>query len=109
MDGFTALTVKQASGTSSGSGNNTMIAAVASKKIALLGGLFMSAGIVDAKLQDGAGGTDKSGLKKLIANMGWEWTPTELTWVVGSTNTLLNLNLSAAISVAWEVIYAEIT
>jgi len=107
-NGTTALTPKFAKIAASGSGNNTLVAAVTSKKIRVLAYNFISNGTVNAKFQDGAGGTDLTGLKYCVANMGLVAPFNPAGWFETSANTLLNLNLSAAIAVGGELVYVEV-
>lgn len=91
------------------SGNNTLLAAVSAKKIRVLAYNFMGAAAVNAKFQDGAGGTDLTGLKYLDAAGAGIVAPfNPLGWFETTANTLLNLNLSGAVAVGGELVYIEI-
>jgi len=92
----------------SSSGNNTLVAAVTGKKIRVLGYNLIANGSVNAKFQSGAGGTDLTGLKYLVVNSGISVGYTPTGWFETAAATLLNLNLSAAVAVGGELIYAEI-
>ena len=89
-------------------GNNTIVAAVANKRIRVYQVLLVAAGSVVVKFQDGAGGTDLTGPLTLAANVGFSsgWVP------VGHFETtdgnLLNLNLSAGIVTGGWLIYGEV-
>jgi hypothetical protein len=108
-NGTTALTPKFAAIAASSSGNNTLIAAVASKKIRVLAYNFMGNGAVNAKFQSGAGGTDLTGLKYIAAAGGGICAPyNPLGWFETASNTLLNLNLSGAVAVGGEITYVEV-
>jgi hypothetical protein len=103
-----ACTVKRAAIQAASSGNNTILAAVSGKTLEVLGYLLNAAGTVNAKFQSGAGGTDISGLHYLIANVGALVTPSPIGVLEClNTNTLLNLNLSAAVAVGGWVVYIE--
>lgn len=104
----TVVTPKFATIAASASGNNTLIAAVTSKKIRVLAAAFMANGTVNAKFQDGAGGTDKTGLFYMVANTGAVLPYNPAGWFEGSATTLLNLNLSAAIAVGGCITYIEV-
>lgn len=106
--GTTALTPKFVPISASSSGNNTILAAVTSKKIRVLGMYITSNGTVNAKFQSGAGGTDLTGLGYLIANAGWVLPYSPIGWFETASNTLLNLNLSAAIAVGGVLVYVEV-
>lgn len=82
------------------SGDNTLVAAQgAGKRIAVIGGFLQSDGTVDVRLEDGAAGTAKTGQQPLQAREGFVLPIGNAPWFVGSANTLLNLELSAAINV----------
>lgn len=89
------------------SGDNTIVAAVgAGKRIAVWAVLVVSDGTVDVRFEDGAGGTAFTGQIPLQAREGFAHAAGGLVplWV-GSANTLLNLELSAAINVHGHVSY----
>lgn len=106
--GNTALTPKYAVIAASTSGNNTIVAAVTSKKIRVLAVAFMSNGTVNAKFQSGAGGTDISGLFYTVANTGAALNFNPAGWFETAAGALLNLNLSAAIAVGGVLTYVEV-
>lgn len=107
-DGTTALTPKFAKIAASSSGDNTLVAAVTSKKIRVLAYNFIANGTVNAKFQSGAAGTDLTGLKYCVANMGIcaPFSPTG--WFESASGVLLNLNLSAGVAVGGELVYVEV-
>lgn len=108
-DGTTALTPKFAAIAASSSGNNTLVAAVTSKKIRVLAYNLMGAGAVNAKFQSGASGTDLTGLKYIAAAGGGICAPfNPAGWFETASNTLLNLNLSGAVAVGGELVYVEV-
>lgn len=92
----------------SSSGNNTLVAAVVGKKILVFNCVLIASGTVDAIFQDGAGGAGLSGTLPLTTNSGFTAPFSEIGWTKTSTNTLLNLNLSGAVSVGGFLVYAEI-
>lgn len=108
FDGTTALVPKFAKIAAAGSGDNTIVAAVSGKKIRVLAYNFMSAGTVNAKFQSGASGTDLTGLAYMVANTGKVAPYNPVGWFETGVNTLLNLNLSAAIAVGGELVYIEV-
>jgi hypothetical protein len=88
------------------SGNNTIIAATAAKKIAVWAVMVISDGTVDVRFEDGAGGTAFTGQMPLQEREGFSYSAGGMVplWV-GTANTLLNLELSAAINVHGHVAY----
>jgi hypothetical protein len=108
MNDLTALTPKFAKIAASSSGNNTLVAAVSSKKIRVLAYNFISNGTVNAKFQDGASGTDLTGLKYCVANMGICAPFNPVGWFETSATTLLNVNLSGAVAIGGELVYVEV-
>lgn len=109
QNGTTALTPKYAKISASSSGNNTVVAAVTSKKIRVLGWNLVGNGAVNAKWQDGASGTDLTGLYYVAAAGGGISVPfNPVGWFETSSNTLLNLNLSGAVAVGGSLCYVEV-
>lgn len=104
-----ALTPKFAKISAAGSGNNTLVAAVTSKKIRVLAYNLIGAGAVNAKFQSDASGTDLTGLKTIAAAGGGLCAPfSPVGWFETATGVLLNLNLSGAVLVAGELVYVEV-
>lgn len=106
--GGTVVTPKFAAIAASSSGNNTLVAAVVSKKIRVLALWLTANGSVNAKIQDGAGGTDKTGLAYLVVNTGLVLPYNPAGWCETTANTLLNLNLSASVAVGGSLLYIEV-
>jgi hypothetical protein len=104
----TVVTPKFATISASSSGNNTLVSAVSSKKIRVLALWLTSNGTVNAKFQDGAGGTDKTGLAYLVVNTGMVLPFNPAGWFETTANTLLNLNLSASVAVGGSLTYIEV-
>lgn len=104
----TVLTPKYAAIAASTSGNNTLVAAVTSKKIRVLALYAVSNGSVNAKFQTGAGGTDLTGLAYLVVNTGFVLPFNPVGWFETASGALLNLNLSAAIAVGGSLVYIEV-
>ncbi len=107
-NGTTALTPKFAKIAASSSGDNTIVAAVTSKKIRVLAYNFIANGTVNAKFQSGAGGTDLTGLKYCVVNMGICAPFNPAGWCESASGVLLNLNLSAGVAVGGELVYIEV-
>ena len=90
------------------SGNNTLLAAVASKKIRVVAAFLVSAGSVNVRFESGADGTALTGQMNLVANTGFVLPYNPAGWFETASNTLLNLELSAAISVDGSLTYIEV-
>lgn len=103
----TALTPKFAVIDAATSGDNTLISAVASKKIRVLAVFLIAAGTVTARFESGAGGTALTGQMNLIANTGFVLPFSPVGWFETAVNTLLNLELSGAVSVDGSLVYVE--
>lgn len=90
------------------SGNNTIVAAVAGKKIRVLAMSLSFSGTVNAKFQSGASGTDKTGLFYGVANTQVVLPYNKLGWFETAAGALLNLNLSGAVAVGGVIDYIEV-
>ena len=92
------------------SGNNTIIAAGgAGKRIAVWAILIVSDGTTDVRWEDGAAGTAFTGQVPLQAREGYSISAGGIVPLfVGSANTLLNLELTAAVNVHGFVSYTLI-
>jgi len=100
MDGTTAMTPGFDSINVATSGNNTLLAAQgAGNKIRVLSLFLVSAGVVNVRFESGANGTALSGQMPLVANTGFVLPFNPAGWFETADNTLLNLELSAAVSV----------
>lgn len=108
-EGATALTPKFAAIDAATSGDNTLVAAVASKKIRVLSAFLVSAGTVNVRFESGAGGTALTGQMSLVANTGFVLPFNPAGWFETAANTLLNLELSGAISVDGSLTYVEVS
>lgn len=108
MDGVTPLTPKFAAIAASSSGDNTLVAAVASKKLRVLSYTLVAAGAVTCRFEDGAGGTAKSGQMALAANGVLSVPFSAVGHFETTANTLLNLELGGAVSVAGHICYVEV-
>jgi hypothetical protein len=106
--GATQLTPKFVIVDAATSGDNTILAAVTSKKIRVLAAFLVSAGTVNVRFESGAGGTALTGQMNLIANTGFVLPFNPVGWFETASNTLLNLELSAAISVDGSLVYVEV-
>ena len=106
--GGTVVTPKYVIIDAATSGDNTILAAVTSKKIRVLALFLVSAGTVNVRFESGAGGTALSGQMNLVANTGFVLPYNPVGWFETASNTLLNLELSAAISCDGSLTYIEV-
>jgi hypothetical protein len=104
----TQLTPKFAVIDNASSGDNTIVAAVADKKIRVLCGLLMAAGTVTVRFESGAAGTALTGQLQLIAQVGFQIPFCPLGNFESASGVLLNLELSDAISVDGWLVYLEV-
>ena len=108
QNGTTALTPKFAIIDGATSGDNTLVAAVSSKKIRVLSLFAVAAGTTTVRFESGAGGTALTGQMNLIANVGFVLPFNPVGWFETAATTLLNMELSAAISVDGSLVYVEV-
>lgn len=91
------------------SGDNTLVSAAgAGKKIRVTSAFLVSAGTVNVRFESGAGGTAMSGQMNLVANTGFVLPFNPHGWFETAENTLLNLELSGAVSVDGSLTYVEV-
>lgn len=92
------------------SGDNTLVAAAgAGNKIRVHQLLLVAAGSVNARFESGAGGSALTGQMNLVANTGFVLPYSPIGWFETAANTLLNLELSAAVSVDGVMAYTVVT
>ena len=103
----TIVTPKFASISVSSSGDNDIVAAVASKKIRVLTYVIVAAGSVDAKWRSHTT-TDKSGAMPLVANTGISAPFSPVGHLETAAGEKLTLNLSAAVGVRGHITYIEV-
>lgn len=113
MSNTTALTPKFAAIAAASSGDNTLLAAVASKKIRVLALMGVAAGAVSLYFTSGAGGTvifgGSTNKIALAANGGFVLPFNPLGWFENSsTNQALVLNLSSAVAFSGGFVYVEV-
>lgn len=108
MSNLTALTPKFVIIDHNTSGDNTILAAVTSKKIRVLALFLVSAGTVTVRFESGAGGPALTGQMNLVANTGFVLPFNPVGWFETASNTLLNLELSGAVSVDGSLVYVEV-
>jgi hypothetical protein len=92
------------------SGDNTLLAAQGSgNKIRVHQLYLVSSGTVNVRFESGAGGTALSGQMNLVANTGFVLPFSPIGWFETAANALLNLELSAAVSVDGNFAYTVVT
>ena len=89
------------------SGDNEVVAAVAGKEIVVHQLLMISSGTVNIRFESGAGGTELVGLMELTAQVGFVLPFSPVGWFRTAAGVLLNLELSAAVSVGGTLAYSE--
>ena len=87
------------------SGNNTLVAAVAGKKIRILAVFMIAAGTVIARFESAADGTAMSGQMNLAITSGFCLPFSEAGWGETVAGDLLNLELGGAVSVDGMLVY----
>lgn len=107
-NGTTALTPKFVIIDAASSGDNTVLAAVASKKIRVLSAFLVAAAAVTVRFESGAGGTALTGQMNVGANGGFVLPHNPVGWFETASNTLLNLELGGAVSVDGCLVYVEV-
>lgn len=108
QNGTTALTPKFVAIDAASSGDNTILAAVNPKKIRVLSCFLIAAAAVTVRFESGAGGTALTGQMNLAANGGFVLPFNPVGWFETASNTLLNLELSGAVSVDGSLTYVEV-
>ena len=88
-----------------GSGDNTLVAAVAGKKIRVLSYVLVSAGAVTARFESAASGTALSGQMTLAASTVVSAPYNKLGHFETIAGELLNLELGGAVSVDGHLVY----
>mgnify|MGYP001579724226 CR=1 FL=1 len=91
-----------------GSGDNTLVAAVVSKKIRVLSLFYLASGTVTVRFESGAGGTALTGQMQHIAQTGAVLPFNEDGWFETAAGALLNLELNSAVSVNGSLSYIEV-
>lgn len=91
------------------SGDNTLVAAAgAGVKIRVTSVLLVATGTVNCRFESGASGTALTGQMNLVANTGFALPFNPDGWFETADNTLLNLELSAAVGVDGCLTYVEV-
>ncbi len=88
--------------------DNTIVALVSSRKLRVLSMFMVSAGTVIARFESNTGGTALTGQMNLIANSGFVLPFNPAGWFETVAGELLNLELSAGVSVDGSITYIEV-
>lgn len=107
-DGVSLLTPKYAVIDDALTPDNTIIAAVAGKKIRIIAGFAIAAGAVNARFESDTGGTALTGQMNLTTNSGFTLPFNPVGWFETVAGELLNLELSAAVSLDGVLTYIEV-
>lgn len=108
MNGLVALTPKFAIIDAATLGDNTVVAAVAGKKIRVCSLFVVAAAAVVVRFESGAAGTALTGQMNLAANGGFVLPFNPFGWFETAAATLLNLELGGAVSVDGGLQYVEV-
>jgi hypothetical protein len=102
------LQVKYAVIDAASSGDNTVVTGVSGKKIRVLSCWLISAGTVTVRWESGASGTALTGQATLAVNSGMVLPRNVDGWFETAAGSLLNLELSAGVSVDGSLTYVEV-
>jgi hypothetical protein len=105
------LTVKYAKISCAASGDNTLVAAVTSKKIRILELYLISTGTVNVYFADGASTAligDSTNKLALVANKDLHFGPSQFGITETASGQLLKINLSGAVGVSGYIVYVEV-
>ncbi len=91
-----------------GSGDNTLVSAVPTKKIRVLSFMLVAAGTVTTRFESGAGGTALTGQMSWVANTGVMGAYSPVGLFETAAGALLNLELSGVVSVDGYLVYQEV-
>ena len=104
-NGTTAITPVFAAISGATSGNNTLVAADATKKIRVFALSVVAVTAVDVRFESAAGGTALTGVMSFAANGGYVLPYNPLGGVETVANELLNMELGAAVQVSGSITY----
>ena len=108
MNGLTALTPKYAAVTASASGATTVIAAVASKKLRILGGFLVCTSAVTVKFQSHTTTATATGTMPFGVNGGIAIPFSPVGWFETVAGEALDISLGGAVAVGGEIVYVEV-
>jgi hypothetical protein len=109
MNNLTAVTPVHVSVDVASSGDNTIVAAAGASNIIVVHQVFLvAASAVTVRFESGASGTALTGQMQLAANSGFVLPFSPVGWFRTAANTLLNLELSGAVSVDGNLTYSVV-
>ena len=103
--GSTAVTPVFAPISGASSGDNTLVAADATKKIRVFALSVVAAGAVTVRFESAAGGTALTGVMSFAANGGYVLPFNPAGWFETAVNQLLNMELGGAVQVSGHLTY----
>jgi hypothetical protein len=89
-------------------GHNTLVAAVTGKKIRVLALFAVASAVVTVRFESGAGGTALTGQMVMATGGGIVLPFNPVGWFETAAATLLNMELSGAVSVDGCLVYIEV-
>jgi hypothetical protein len=104
-NGTTAITPVFAAISGATSGDNTLVAANATKKIRVFALSIVCDGAVAVRFESAAGGTALTGVMSFAANGGYVLPYNPLGWFETTANQLLNMELGGAVQVSGSLTY----
>lgn len=105
--GPAALTPKYAVIDTAALGDTTIVSAVSGRKIRVIAMFVVAGGTVTVRFESGTGGTALTGQMSLAVNTGFALPYNPAGWFETDPTTLLNLELSAAVTVDGSLVYVE--
>lgn len=108
MNGTTVLTPSFAAVTASASGATTIVSAVASKKIRVLGIFLVCTSAVSVNLQSHTTTATKTGTMPFAANGGISVSFSPVGWFETVAGEALDINLGGAVAVGGQVVYTTL-
>lgn len=90
------------------SGDNTVVAAVSGKKIRVVALSIIGGGTATVRFESGAGGTALTGQMTMAVNIEMTMPFNPAGWFETSFSTLLNMELSAAVTMDGMITYIEV-
>jgi hypothetical protein len=108
MNGLTALTPKFAKIAASSSGATTVVSAVTSKKLRILGFVFVADGAVDVNFRSHTTTATATGVFYTAANGGASVPFSPVGWFETASGEALDINLGGAVAVGGQLVYVEV-
>lgn len=102
------IQVKYAKIDAASNGDNTLVAAVAGKRIRVLSLFYLASGGVNVRFESGAGGTALTGQMEHSGQTGVVLPHNEDGWFETEEGDLLNVELSTGVSIDGAMSYIEV-